>query len=201
MTASQNSDDRGASVERGREDAVTPSLEGNNGGSDLSLKDLLPKVYGQLRALAQQRMAMENPGHSLQATALVHEVYLKLFGPRKLPWQGQAHFYAAAADAMRQILLDHAKAKNRKKRGGGAERRPLNFAALATSENSEQILALDDALCRLENEHPEIAEVVRLRFFAGLTVEETGNALELSPRTIDRRWQFGRAWLYREISE
>jgi RNA polymerase sigma factor (TIGR02999 family) len=168
-------------------------------GEVSATEKLLPLVYGQLRAIAQQRMSMESPGHTLQATALVHEAYLRLVGPREVPWKNQGHFYAAAAEAMRRILIDHAKSRKRQKRGGAQRREVLNVVDLAASENSEEILALDEAFCRLEQQEPEAADVVRLRFFAGLSVDDTANALELSPRTVDRRWKFARAWLYREL--
>ena len=168
-------------------------------GSASAVDRLLPLVYDQLRAVAQQRMAGERAGHTLQATALVHEAFLRLVGPREIPWQSQAHFYAAAAESMRRILVDHARAKGRVKRGGKQQRVALNVLDLAQAENSEEILALDDAFGRLEQQEPEAAEVVRLRFFAGLSVDQTAEALGLSSRTIDRRWKFARAWLFREL--
>jgi RNA polymerase sigma factor (TIGR02999 family) len=168
-------------------------------GKQAAAAELLPLVYDQLRALAQQRMMQERPGHTLQATALVHEAFLKLVGPREIPWAGQAHFYAAAAEAMRRILVDHARTRHREKRGGKGERVLLNVLDLANTENSEEILALDEALCRLEQQEPEVGEVVRLRFFAGLSVDQTAESLGVSPRTVDRRWKFARAWLFREL--
>lgn len=176
---------------------ISQAVEGNAEAAN----ELLSSVYGQLRAIAQHRMEGENPGHTLQATALVHEVYLRLLGDRKLPWQNRAHFYAAAAEAMRRILLDHAKAKGRQKRGGNYKKMPINVADLATWQNSEQILALDSALCRLEAQNPDAAKVVRLRFYAGLSVDQTAVALEMAPRTVDRRWKFARAWLYKTLNE
>lgn len=180
---------------------VTTLLARATGGDEQAANELLPLVYRQLRAIAQGRMAGENPAHTLQATALVNEVFLKLFGNRKLPWHNRAHFYATAAEAMRRVLLDHAKAKGRKKRGGTGKKMPLNVAELATGEDPEQILALDAALCRLEEENPEAASVVRLRFYAGLSIDETAEALEMSPRTVDRRWKFARAWLFEQLSD
>jgi RNA polymerase sigma factor (TIGR02999 family) len=168
-------------------------------GDEHAAAALLPLVYDQLRAMAQQRMMLERPGHTLQATALVHEAFLRLIGPRETPWVGQSHFYTAAATAMRQILLDHARGRNRKKRGGKLQRVPLNVLDLASLEDSEEILALDEALCRLEHQEPEVGEVVRLRFFAGLSVDQTAEALGIAPRTVDRRWKFARAWLFREL--
>ncbi|MEQ1826537.1 MAG: sigma-70 family RNA polymerase sigma factor [Pirellula sp.] len=168
-------------------------------GDPAAAGDLLPLVYDQLRALAQQRMMQERPGHTLQATALVHEAFLRLVGPRETPWAGQAHFYAAAAEAMRRILVDHARSRHRLKRGGAAVRIPLNVLDLASAEDSEEILALDEAISRLEQQEPKVAEVVRLRFFAGLSIDQAAESLGVSPRTIDRHWKFARAWLFREL--
>jgi RNA polymerase sigma factor (TIGR02999 family) len=179
--------------------AVTQLLAQAAGGDKSAVEELLPLVYAQLRAVAQLRMATERSGHTLQATALVHEAYLKLVGPREVPWQNQAHFYSAAAEAMRRILLDYAKSRGRRKRGGDKSCVPLNVADLAETGNPEEILALDEALCRLEEHEPEAAKVVRLRFYAGLSVDQTAEALDLSPRTVDRRWKFARAWLFREL--
>ena len=178
---------------------VTHVLRQVSGGDQAAAGDLMPLVYNQLRALAQQRMMQERPGHTLQATALVHEAFLKLVGPREIPWDGQAHFYAAAAEAMRRILVDHARTGQREKRGGKRTRVLLNVLDLADAENSEEILALDEALCRLEQQEPEVGEVVRLRFFAGLSVDQTAESLGVSPRSVDRRWKFARAWLFREL--
>ena len=182
-------------------ESVTRLLGEAAGGDARAADELLPLVYEQLRRLAQQRMASENPGHTLQATALVHEAYVRLVGPREVPWQSEAHFYKAASDAIRRILIDHARSKGRKKRGGSGKKMPLNVADLASAENSEQILALDDALCRLEQQDPEAASVVRLRFYAGLSVDQTAKSLDLSPRSVDRRWKFARAWLFRELGD
>jgi RNA polymerase sigma factor (TIGR02999 family) len=166
---------------------------------------LLPLVYDQLRQTAQLNLLHERPGHTLSATALVHEAYLKLAGTRDIPWAGRAHFYAAAAQAMRRILLDHAKARARDKRGGSAGQpiRRVDFASvteLAAAEDCREILSFDDALCRLEAESPDAAKVVQLRFYAGLSVEQTAQAMDTSGRTVNRLWTFARAWLHREIS-
>jgi len=163
-------------------------------GSD----NLLPLVYDQLRAIAQQRMGSENSGHTLQATALVHEAYLRIGQDRRLPFRDRAHFFATAAEAMRRILIDHARAK------GAAKRRPpsgelLSVVDLAEQRDPDQILALDQALRRLEEAEPEVAAVVRLRFFAGLSGEATAEALSISPRQVDRLWAYARAWLSREV--
>ncbi len=170
-------------------------------GSQQAAQELLPLIYGQLRAIAAQRMKLERPDHTLQPTALVHEVFLKLVGPRSTPWAGEAHFFAAAAVAMRQILIDHAKAKCRQKRGGKRVREAANLADVADLENSDDILALDEALCRLEEQEPEVGRVVRLRFFAGLSIDQIAELLHIAPRTVDRRWQFARAWLFRELRD
>jgi len=167
---------------------------------------LLPLVYDQLRQAAQIGLAQERAGHTLSATALVHEAYLKLVGPREVPWAGRAHFYTAAAEAMRRVLLDYAKARGRAKRGGheGVAPRRVQFASvaeLAVSGESEQIVSFDAALRRLESESADAARVVQLRFFAGLNVEQTALALGLSDRTVNRLWTFARAWLHRAISE
>lgn len=182
-----------------RQQHVTSLLAEIASGDDSATGSLMRLVYDQLRAIAQQQMSRENPGHTLQATALVHEAFLRLVGPREVPWQNQAHFYAAAAEAMRRILIDHARSKRRDKRGGSSQRVPWNVLDLASSENSEEILALDDAVRRLEQQEPEVAAVVRMRFFAGLSVDDAAKALEVSPRTVDRRWKYARAWLFREL--
>lgn len=165
------------------------------------IERLLPLVYDQLRAAAQICLGGERAGHTLQATALVHEAYLRLVGDRKIPWANRAHFYTAAAEAMRRILLDHARSRGRDKRGGGRERLELSDVAALVDSDPETILALDKALDRLEGGHPQAASIVRLRFYAGLTVDQAASALGLSPRQVDREWAFARAWLYRTVRE
>jgi RNA polymerase sigma factor (TIGR02999 family) len=161
---------------------------------------LLPLVYDQLRRAAQERLAGERTDHTLSATAMVHEAYLRLVGPRQVPWAGRGHFYAAAAEAMRRILIDHARA--RRARGGGAVKLEdvADVGSLAAAD-SEQILAVDAALTRLEAEDPEAAAVVRLRFFAGLSVDQAAEALGISPRTAARLWGYARAVLFRTLSQ
>lgn len=173
-------------------------------GGDRSAADrLLPLVYDQLRKAAQLQMAEERANHTLSATALVHEAYLKLIGPREIPWAGRSHFYAAAAESMRRILLDHARSRQRLKRGGPDRDRAARaeFASIAelVVADADEIVSFDDAICRLEAESPDAARVVRLRFFAGLTVEQTSLALGMSDRTVNRLWMFARAWLHRAI--
>ncbi|MHC4992964.1 MAG: ECF-type sigma factor [Planctomycetota bacterium] len=164
------------------------------------LEQLLPLVYDQLRGSAQKALASERPGHTLSATALVHEAFVRLVGEREVAWAGRAHFYKAAAEAMRRVLIDHARARGRVKRGGAARRAPLSLADVAESWNLQETTSLDDAFRRLEGDRPGIGEVVRLRFYAGLSVEETAAALEIAPATVKRRWEFGRTWLFRELN-
>jgi RNA polymerase sigma factor (TIGR02999 family) len=164
---------------------------------------LLPLVYEQLRAAAQVCLRGERRGHTLQATALVHEAYLKLVGPRELPWRNRAHFYAAAAEAMRRILVDHARARAAASRGGpDARRAALELGSLpdpGSERESAGFLILDEAVARLESVDQEAAAVVRLRYFAGLSVDETASTLDLSPPTVKRAWAFARGWLKEAI--
>ncbi len=168
-------------------------------GDRAAADGLLPLVYDQLRRAAQAEMAAERKDHTLSATALVHEAYLKLVGPREIAWANRRHFYAAAADAMRQILLDHARARGREKRGGDRRRVPLSVADVAESWNLEETVSLDVALRRLESRDTGVFEVVRLRFYAGLNIDQTAEALGISPATVKRWWEFGRTWLFREL--
>lgn len=163
--------------------------------------ELVGEVYEQLRAIARQRMAGERADHTLQATALVHEAFYRISQNRRVPFQNPGHFYVAAAEAMRRVLLDHAKSKGRQKRGGDRKRVPINVVDLADCGDPEDILALDEAMCRLKESDPEAAAVVELRFLAGLSVDETAESLGISARTVDRRWKFARAWLFRELSK
>ena len=169
--------------------------------SSARAEKLLPLVYDQLRAIAQRAMAGERPGHTLQATAVVHEAFLKLVGEREIPWAGKGHFYAAAAEAMRRVLLDHAKTRGRIKRGGGRMPLALTDVADLACRDSRELLMFDEAFRRLEADSPEAAAIVRLRFFAGLSVEHAAEALGLSTSTVDRRWAFARAWLYRHLDD
>lgn len=166
---------------------------------------LLPLVYDQLRRSAESSLASERAGHTLSATAIVHEAYLKLVGPREVPWEGRGHFYAAAAEAMRRILLDHAKARGRERRGG-VDSRPAvraGFASVAelAAADPAEIVSFESALRRLEEVSPEAVQTVRLRFYAGLSVEQTARAMGVSDRTVNRLWTFARAWLHRSIRD
>ncbi len=158
-----------------------------------------PRCTTRLRELARRRMAQENPGNTLQATALVHEVFLRMErqGTQRFATRGQ--FFAVAGEAMRRILIEHARAKGCLKRGGAAQRLPMNVLDLALAPDTAQILSLNEAFERLAQESPDVAAIVRLRFFAGLSVEETAAATGLSARTINREWKYARAWLYRAL--
>lgn len=174
-------------------------LEDFAAGRIHSSDTLLPLVYEQLRRTAQQRMAQERPGHTLTATALVHEAYARLIGDEGVRWDGRGHFFAAAAEAMRRILIEHARSRGRVKRGGDRERVPLSVVDLAEESDPERIMALDGAIRRLGEQDGRLAEIVRLRFYAGLSVEETASALGVSDRTVKRDWAFARAWLHKEL--
>jgi len=163
--------------------------------------DLLPVVYEELRHLAGHMMARRTPGQTLQATALVHEAFLRLSRGEHHPWQSPAHFYSAAAEAMRRILIEQARRKGTLRRGGGQQRLCLDDVQLALDTPDDQLLAMDEALDKLAAEDPVKAELVKLRFFAGLTVAEAGKLLGISERTVKRHWAFARAWLYQELTE
>jgi RNA polymerase sigma factor (TIGR02999 family) len=176
---------------------VTRILTAIEQGDPKAAEQLLPLVYDELRRLAAQRLVQEKPGQTLQATALVHEAYLRLAGGEvQGPWKSRGHFFAAAAEAMRRILVDRARDKRRLKRGGGWERVDLQDVAIEADEIvAPDLLALDEALDGLAREEPACAELVKLRFFAGLTQEESARALGVTRRTADRYWAFARAWL------
>ena len=175
---------------------VTQILQAAETGDPDAAAKLLPVVYGELRRLASAEMRHERSDHTLQTTALVHEAYLRMLGAQNPPWNDRAHFFRAAAEAMRRILIEHARKRRRIKRGGDRVRVSLSDLKLGVAEDPDTILALDDALGRLDKQDPRAADVVRLRFFAGLSVEETAKALEVSERTVKREWSFARAWLF-----
>jgi RNA polymerase sigma factor (TIGR02999 family) len=180
---------------------VTRILSAIEQGDPCAAEQLLPLVYDELRRLAAQRLAGEGPGHTLQPTALVHEAYLKLVGPDpRQPWNGRVHFFAAAAEAMRRILIDHARRKHRARRGGGMKRIELDdlddIELGGGGGDADELLALDEALAQLAAADPRRAELVRLRYFAGLTLEQAAELLGISRATADRHWAFARAWLY-----
>ena len=179
---------------------VTRILSAIEDGDPHAAGQLLPLVYDELRRLAAQRLAGEGPGHTLQPTALVHEAYLKLVGPDpQQPWNGRSHFFAAAAEAMRRILIDHARRKHRARRGGGMKRADLDDlddVEMVAASRADDLLALDEALTQLAVAAPRKAELVRLRYYAGLTLEQAAGLLGISRATADRDWTFARAWLF-----
>jgi RNA polymerase sigma factor (TIGR02999 family) len=181
---------------------VTQILIAAQAGDAQAAAELLPAVYAELRQLAAQKLASERPGHTLQATALVHEAYLRLTGnDDPQDWNSRGHFFGAAAEAMRRILVEHARRKGRLKHGGERRRLSLDNLDIADPEPAEELLALDEALDRLATTEPAAAQVVKLRYFAGLTIEQTAEALGLSIRTANRHFAFAKAWLFQQISK
>jgi RNA polymerase sigma factor (TIGR02999 family) len=179
---------------------VTRILSSIEQGDPHAARRLLPLVYGELRRLAAAKLGREKPGQTLQPTALVHEAYLRLVGGQdELKWENRRHFFAAAAEAMRRILIEHARRKNRLKHGGGRKREELREIEALVSLPSDNLLALDEGLALLAREDPAKAELVKLRFFAGLSVEESAACLGISRATADRYWAYARAWLYEHL--
>jgi RNA polymerase sigma factor (TIGR02999 family) len=168
-------------------------------GTPRAAAELLPLVYDELRKLAAAKMAHEAAGQTLQPTALVHEAWLRLSGVDNPKFQNRAHFFAAAAEAMRRILIENARRKHALKRGAGAERVDLDQVDSAIHADDETLLAVNEALEKLEREDPDAAQLIKLRFFAGMTNEEAGQALGISERTAKRYWSFARAWIYQEL--
>ncbi len=179
---------------------ITTQLLAWNQGDAAALEQLIPAVYQELRRMAERYLRQENPGHTLQPTALVHEAYLRLIDQTLVEWQNRAHFFGVAAQMMRRILVDHAKAKHRDKRGGGAFKLSLDEIADYTHERAAELVALDDALQSLAAFDERKSRVVELRYFGGLSVEETAEVLDISPNTVMRDWNMAKAWLYQEIS-
>lgn len=179
---------------------ITRALSELAGGDQEALDRLLPIVYENLKALAQRELRRERADHTLNATALVHEAYLKLVQLDNIDWQGRAHFFGAAAQAMRRILISYARMKKADKRGAGADHMSLDDVVVAARDRPADLLALDEALERLEGLDERQARVVECRFFAGMSVEETGTALGISPATVKRDWTLARAWLNLELA-
>jgi RNA polymerase sigma factor (TIGR02999 family) len=183
------------------EHEITRLLIDWRGGDRAALEKLMPLVYDELRRLARHYLSQERPGHTLQATALVNEAYLRLIDQQSSDWQNRTHFFAVAARIMRHLLVDHARARGYIKRGGGAHQVSLDEAAVVAPEQSFDLLALDEALNRLAEIDERKVVIVELRYFSGLSVEETAEAMRLSEITIKREWLKAKAWLYRELNQ
>ena len=179
---------------------VTHLLDAIECGDPTAAEQLLPLVYNELRKLAAQKLAQEKSGQTLQATALVHEAYLRLVGSQDSGWNGRGHFFSAAAEAMRAILVENARRKKRLRHGGGSRRRDLEGLDPAAEVPATDLLALDEALDLLARQDPDAAELVKLRYFAGLTMADAADALGIPLRTAKRNWTYARTWLHRAIS-
>ena len=180
---------------------VTRILEAIQAGQTQAAEGLLPLVYDELRRIAAAKMAREQPGQTLQPTALVHEAWLRLGGDTQPAWQNRAHFFAAAAEAMRRILIEKARRRQRVRHGGGLERTDLDEIEIAGPEADERLLEIHEALDRLAQEDPARAEVVKLRYFVGLSDREVAEALGLSERTVERHWAYAKVWLLRAVRD
>ena len=178
---------------------VTRLLRAWSAGDESALQQLMPLVYQELHRLAHRYMAGEQPGQTLQTTALVHEVYLRLVDVKSVDWQDRAHFYGLSARIMRRILVDFARSRSYKKRGGGAKHVQLEKALTVSADQGSELVEVDDALQRLSAVDARKSQVVEMRFFGGLTVEETAVALKVSPETVMRDWRLAKAWLTREL--
>jgi RNA polymerase sigma factor (TIGR02999 family) len=178
---------------------VTQILEAIRRGEEKAADELLPLVYEELRRLAAQKMALETPGQTLQPTALVHEAWLRLAGRDNRKWNDRTHFFAAAAEAMRLILVDNARRKRTQRHGGGQQRVELADIAVAAAPNDDQLLAVNEALEKFAAQDKQKAELVKLRYFVGMTLEEAAEVLGISEPTAKRHWAYARAWLYQEI--
>ena len=180
---------------------VTALLARASDGDSRAADELLPLVYAELRSLAAGLMGRERVDHTLQPTALVHEAYLKLVNQTQARWEDRTHFFSVAALALRRILVDHARSHGRAKRGGQCTRLQLDDGLIAAFEDAVDLVALNDALGRLAELDTQRAQVVELRFFGGLTIDEVAAVLEVSSRTVERQWRYARAWLFRELSD
>jgi RNA polymerase sigma-70 factor, ECF subfamily len=178
---------------------VTLLLQNLNKGNAAAESELISAIYGELRRLAGHYMRQERPDHTLQATALVHEAFLRLTHRKDVSWQGRAHFFGVAAKLMRQILIDHARGRLREKRGSAGQKLSLDDGLLLTQARSAELVAIDSALDRLTKLDPRQARIVELRFFGGLSVEETAKVVGISAKTVKRDWSVARAWLYQEL--
>ncbi len=178
---------------------VTRILNAAQAGDPKATEELLPLVYDELRRLAGHKMTGESSGHTLQATALVHEAWLRLAGSNQNGWENRAHFFAAAAESMRRILVEHARRKLSQKRGGGAGHDELDESSIVLTAPPDELLAVNDALDKLAKEDPAAAELVKLRYFVGMTMDEAASAMGLAKRTAEGIWTFAKAWLGKEI--
>ena len=179
---------------------ITRLLNQVSQGDTLALERILPIVYDELRIISSKYLRDEYKKHTLQTTELVHEAYIKLFGSENLSWENRAHFFGIAAKSMRQVLVDYARKRKSQKRGLGKTKLSLDNVEILVSESEEQILSLNDALTKLEGLEERSCKIVELRFFSGLSIEETANLLNISAATVKRDWNFAKAWLYREIN-
>jgi RNA polymerase sigma factor (TIGR02999 family) len=180
---------------------VTRILNAIERGDARATDELLPLVYEELRLLAAQKLAHESPGQTLQATALVHETYLRLVGDEPQSWNSRGHFFAAAAEAMRRILVENARRKKSERHGGGRDRIPLDAGDIEVAMPSDQIVALSDALGALEREDHEVAQLVKLRYFVGLTLDQAAEVLQISSRTAYRHWAYAKARMHEELTD
>lgn len=178
---------------------VTRLLREIREGDGSAEAELVPLIYDELRRLAAHYMRLERPDHTLQATALVHEAFMRLTEQREVSWQGKSHFFGVAAQLMRRILIDHARARLRAKRGGGGQKVSLEGDLIVTEERSEELLAVHESLIRLAKFDPRQARIVELRFFGGLSIEETAEIMGVSPKTVKRNWSLAKAWLYQDL--
>lgn len=179
---------------------ITILLNQVSNGNTLAINQILPLVYNELRKISSKYLRDEYRQHTLQTTELVHEAYIKLIGSNKLSWESRSHFYGIAAKSMRQILVDYARKRKSQKRGEGKTELPLDEAHFVIGESEEQLLNLNDALDKLESIEERSSKIVELRFFSGLSIEETAKILNISAATVKRDWKFAKAWLYREIN-
>ena len=182
-------------------DEVTQLLINWSQGDKAALEKLVPLVHSELRRLARRYLGREHPGHTLQTSALINEAYIRLIDQESVQWQNRAHFFAVAAQVMRHILVDHARAHLYAKRGGGAHKVPLDEVEAKTGQRAAELVALDDALSTLGNLDSRKSQIIELRFFGGLTIEETAEAMHISPKTVTREWRSAKAWLHREMSK
>jgi RNA polymerase sigma-70 factor (ECF subfamily) len=180
---------------------VTQLLIDWSNGDQAALDELIPLVHAELRRLARHYMAQENSAHTLQTSALINEAYIRLIDQQHMPWQNRAHFFGVAAQVMRHILIDHARKHCYAKRGGGARKVPLEEAMIVNDQRAEELVALDDALKDLAALDPRKSRIIELRFFGGLSIEETAEALQISPITVTREWRSAKAWLRREMNQ